>query len=412
MTSVRLAIHPISIRSHLPLRLFALALLLLMLGACGGANSMMLESYLADNQAALAIPASDDTTQVSFEVAPGTPAVTIGANLKAAGIIDDDRLFEAYVRVNDLATRLDAGVFSLSPSMTLIEIVDALQNSRSAGRLITVREGWRLEQTADWLAATDQFSDTIDGVSVQAEAYRAAGLAGPVASAAISDSTSLSTTATTDTAENETAEIHIVRFPFLAAIPQGMSLEGYLFPDTYELPAENPNGVDLIERQLTNFGRQVVPLYNAAIAEGQTTLTLHEVMTIASIVEREAVIAAERPAIARVYLNRVVNEMRLEADPTVQYAMGYQPAANQWWKTPVTLDEYGGVLSPYNTYLNTGLPPGPIASPGLSSIEAVLHPDEHNYLYFVALPDGTGAHVFAETFAEHQVNVNRYLYGN
>ena len=77
----------------------------------------------------------------------------------------------------------------------------------------------------------------------------------------------------------------------------------------------------------------------------------------------------------------------------------------------MTLDEYGGVLSPYNTYLNTGLPPGPIASPGLSSIEAVLQPDEHNYLYFVAVPDGTGAHVFAETFAEHEVNVQRYLYG-
>jgi len=383
-------------------------LLLLVVTACGGANSVMLERYLADNQAALTIPVSSDTTPVIFEVAPGTPAVTIGANLKAAGIIADDRLFEAYVRVNNLATQLDAGVFTLAPSMTMIEIVEALQNSRVAGRLITVREGWRLEQTADWLAATDQFSDTVDGISVQAEAYRNAGLAGPVTSSTISDTTS----PITDTAGANVGTIDTVRFPFLAAIPQGMSLEGYLFPDTYELSINDPSGIDLLARQLTNFGRQVIPLYNAAIAEGRTTLTLHEVMTIASIVEREAVVASERPAIARVYLNRVANEMRLEADPTVQYAMGYQPAADQWWKTPVTLDEYGGVLSPYNTYLNTGLPPGPIASPGLSSIEAVLHPDDHNYLYFVALPDGTGAHVFAETFAEHQVNVNRYLYGN
>ena len=198
----------------------------------------------------------------------------------------------------------------------------------------------------------------------------------------------------------------------IATIPAGMSLEGYLFPDTYELPVENPSGLDLLERQLGNFGRQIVPLYNAAIAEGRTTLTLHEVITVASIVEREAVIAVERPAIARVYLNRIDNNMRLEADPTVQYAMGYQPVADQWWKTPVTLAEYAGVFSPYNTYLNTGLPPGPIASPGLSSVQAVLAPDEHNYLYFVAVPDGTGAHVFAETFAEHEINVQRYMRGN
>lgn len=382
-------------------------LFLSLAAGCGGANSALLENYLADNQAALTIPLSSDTTPVTFEVAPGTPAKSIGANLKAAGLIADDRLFEAYVRVNNLATQLDAGTFALSPSMTLVEIVAALQNSRVAGRMITVREGWRLEQTADWLAATDQFSDTVDGYSPQAEAYRAAALAGPVAATA-----SLSTTQTVSETAQTDGAITVERFPFLAAIPDGMSLEGYLFPDTYELPMDNPQGVDLVERQLTNFGRQVIPLYNAAVAEGRTTLTLHEVITIASIVEREAVIAAERPAIARVYLNRILNQMRLEADPTVQYAMGYQPAADQWWKTPVTLDEYSGVLSPYNTYLNTGLPPGPIASPGMSSIEAVLNPDTHNYLYFVAMPDGTGAHVFAESFEEHQINVNRYLYGN
>lgn len=378
-------------------------LMLLSIAGCGGANSLMLERYLADNEAALSVPAGSDPSTIAFEVASGTPAVQIGANLKDAGLINDARLFEAYVRVNELATRLEAGTFSLSPSMTLIEIVDALQHSRRAGRLITIREGWRLEQTADWLAATDQFSDTVDGVSPQADAYRSTAHAGVVASSPAITSTTVE--AISDGVSRED-------FPFLSTIPAGMSLEGYLFPDTYELPVENPSGVDLVERQLANFGRQVIPLYNAAVAEGRTALTLHEVVTVASIVEREAVIPAERPAIARVYLNRIANDMRLEADPTVQYAMGYQPVANQWWKTPVTLDEYAGVLSPYNTYLNTGLPPGPIASPGLSSINAVLDPDAHDYLYFVAVPDGTGAHVFAETFAEHQINVNRYLYGN
>ncbi len=144
---------------------------------------------------------------------------------------------------------------------------------------------------------------------------------------------------------------------------------------------------------------------------GETDLDLHTVLTVASIVEREAVVPEERPTIAGVYLNRLVNGMRLEADPTVQYAMGYQPQSGQWWKTPVFLEEYTSVISPYNTYLNEGLPPGPIASPGLSSIQAVLAPEVHDYLYFVALPDGSGAHVFARTFEEHSENVRRYLQG-
>jgi UPF0755 protein len=168
---------------------------------------------------------------------------------------------------------------------------------------------------------------------------------------------------------------------------------------------------DVLSRQLDNFAAQVVPAYEEARAAGTTDLDLYSVLTLASIVEREAVIPNERPDIARVYLNRLANNMLLEADPTVQYAMGYQPESGQWWKTPVFLEEYSGVDSPYNTYLYRGIPPGPIASPGLSSIQAVLNPAGHDFLYFVAVPDGTGAHVFATTFEEHVVNVQRYLRG-
>ena len=91
--------------------------------------------------------------------------------------------------------------------------------------------------------------------------------------------------------------------------------------------------------------------------------------------------------------------------------MGYQKATGSWWKTPVSLEEYGGVNSPYNTYLNPGLPPGPIANPGLSSIEAALKPAKHDYLYFVAKPDGSGTHAFAKTFEEQQQNVQKYQQG-
>ncbi|OUC09003.1 hypothetical protein RY27_05590, partial [Litorilinea aerophila] len=196
---------------------------------------------------------------------------------------------------------------------------------------------------------------------------------------------------------------------FLQGRPAGASLEGYLFPNTYEIPAVDGRAEDLLIRQLDTFAAQVVPAYEEAVAAGATDLALYEVLTLASIVEREAVVPAERPAIAGVYLNRLAAGMKLEADPTVQYAMGYQPETGQWWKTPVFLEEYAGVDSPYNTYLYEGLPPGPIASPGLDSVRAVLYPEAHDYLYFVALPDGSGRHVFANTFEEHAENVRRYL---
>ena len=151
-----------------------------------------------------------------------------------------------------------------------------------------------------------------------------------------------------------------------------------------------------------------MPVYWEAVAQDPATPDLHQVLTLASIVEREAVLDEERPTIAGVYLNRLARGMRLEADPTVQYAMGFQPASGQWWKTPVFLEEYSQVDSPYNTYLTTGLPPGPIAAPRLASIRAVLNPEQHDYLYFVAEPGGSGRHIFSRTFEEHLENVKRY----
>jgi UPF0755 protein len=115
--------------------------------------------------------------------------------------------------------------------------------------------------------------------------------------------------------------------------------------------------------------------------------------------------------IARVYLNRLGRGMQLQADPTVQYAMGYQPDTGRWWKAPMFLEEYDGVESPYNTYKVTGLPPGPICSPSLDSVRAVLEPAEHSYLFFVALPDGSGRHAFSTTFEKHLENVRKYQHG-
>jgi UPF0755 protein len=355
------------------LLLFCMALLV---AACEQAE--MHSVYLANNQEALYVPYQNDERPVRFDVEPGTPARAIATNLREAGLIGDTRLFEAYVRANNIAQRLEAGTYLLSPSMTMVEIVEALQNSRAQGIAVTIPEGWRLEQTADYLSE----AEVVDG-----DEYRSMALSG------------------------ELGDLDTSRFEFLNTRPAGASLEGYLFPDTYELPAAGATASDLLNRQLSNFAAQVVPLYEEAVTSGSTDLDLYAVLVVASIVEREAVVPDERPAIAGVYLNRLAIGMRLEADPTVQYAMGYQPAANQWWKTPVFLEEYSRVDSPYNTYLYPGIPPGPIASPGLGSIRAVLYPEEHNYIFFVATPDGTGAHIFAETWDEHVQNVRRYQQG-
>jgi UPF0755 protein len=366
-------------RNHrLPQVLLWTILLWTILGmvAAGCSNDVMLRSYLDSHSAELDQASSVDDSPIRFVVEPGTPARVIAQNLQEAGLIHDAMLFEAYVRLNGLAERLEAGTFILNARMTPVEIAAALQNARAASVAVTIPEGWRLEQTAAYLSE----AEVLDG-----EAYRQQAGSGDL------------------------GELDPGRYPFLMDRPAGTSLEGYLFPDTYELPAEGATVADLLGRQLDNFALKVLPVYEEAARAGSTNMDLYTVLTLASVVEREAVIPGERPAIAAVYLNRLAQGIKLEADPTVQYAMGYQEATGQWWKTPVFLEEYSSVDSPYNTYLYPGLPPGPIASPGLSSIVAVLNPDEHNYLFFVATPEGDGLHVFAETFEEHVENVRKYL---
>lgn len=355
---------------------FLLAAALALLTACDSGSALSV--YLEANRARLSQPAGIDARPVAFTVPPGAPAKAIAQDLQAAGLVSDALLFEAYVRAGGLASRLEAGEYTLNATMTIPEIAAALQNSVAPGVTVAVRPGWRLEQTADYLTR----SGVADG-----EEYRRAALAADLSGLAAEDRQ---------------------RYSFLQFLPAGQSLEGYLYPDSYQLPRDGASAADLLQRQLDEFEQRVMPLYWQAIAQEATALDLHAVLTVASIVEREAVLDEERPLIAGVYLNRLARGMRLEADPTVQYAMGFQPDSGQWWKSPVYLEEYSQVISPYNTYLNAGLPPGPIAAPRLASIQAVLAPAQHDYLYFVAEPGGAGRHVFARTFEEHLENVRRY----
>lgn len=355
------------------------AFLLICGGLIVGCSAESLSSaYLQANSAALHQPLRNEPQPVSFVVPPGATARSIANALQEQGLIADAKLFEAYVRASGLAGRMQAGAYTLSPHMTPVQIAEALLHARPATIQVTIPEGWRLEQIAAGLTA----SGVMDGA-----AYRRLAESG--------DLSSLDADAP-------------ARYAFLAERPAGATLEGYLFPAAYELFADNATPAELLRRQLDAFNEQVMPRYRQTAAGQPRPLTLHQVLTLASIVERETGVDDERPMIAGVYLNRLAQGIPLEADPTVQYAMGYQPATGQWWKSPVYLEEYRNVISPYNTYLNDGLPPGPIANPGLRSIEAVLQPAQHDYLFLMAAADGSGRHVFARTFAEHLENVKRY----
>ena len=173
------------------------------------------------------------------------------------------------------------------------------------------------------------------------------------------------------------------------------SIEGYLMPDTYKFLWQ-VSEEEVIERMVGEFRR----FYNDTLQRRQAELgrSLPEVLTLASIVEGEAVLDIERPIIAGVYLNRLKMRMRLEADPTVQYAL--PEGKRRLTYADLRID------SPYNTYLYYGLPPGPINNPGRKSILAALYPERHSYLYFVA--DGTGGHIFSRNFSEHQKAVRSY----
>jgi UPF0755 protein len=154
---------------------------------------------------------------------------------------------------------------------------------------------------------------------------------------------------------------------------------------------------------LQTFGETYTPEMRARTE--QMGLTMHQVLTLASLVEKEAQVPAERPIIADVYLSRLEEGWRLDADPTVQYAIGYRDG--RWW--PELTGEDLFLDSPYNTYQVDGLPPGPIANPGYASIMAVLEPAETDFMYFVAKHDGTGEHAFAATKEEQDANVELYL---
>lgn len=322
----------------------------------------------------LQVTHTDDARLRPFTIAPGEPALYIAYRLQAEEFIQDADLLNLYLRVHGLDRYLDAGNFLLSGSMTIPEIAAALQAPSYEEVTVTLPEGLRMEEIA--MRLEEHF--VIDRDTFLQAVSR------PREMAIFDD------------------------YTFLADLPPDAGLEGYLFPDTYRFPvrAENPDIV--LAKFLDNFDTRIG---RDRLQGSRTGLAGRELVILASIIEREAVLSEERPLIASVYLNRLdgqcaseVRGLYLESDPTVQFPLGN---AEQGWWPPIQIEDYRRVDSPYNTFLYPGLPPGPIANPGLSSLEAAYAPAQTVYCFFhTAGPDGN--HAFARTYAEHQQNVTRY----
>lgn len=313
---------------------------------------------------ALRTPAGNSIDPVRFEVTPGTSTWQIGQDLYQRGLITDAELFVNYAVAENIAAELEAGTYFLTDTLTIPEIALLLTDSTSSQLPFRILDGWRMEEIADAIDSNGLFGFT--GADFLA-------VVGPGA----------------DVPPDFAAYVDL---------PEGASLEGFLYPDTYLLPP-GVTPVGLRDTLLDTFRERVtVRMVNDTIEQ---SLTIYDIVTLASIAEREAVHPAEYPLIASVYRNRLDEGILLNADPTVQYALSN--TRGSWW-AQISRADYYDVNSPYNTYLYDGLPPSPIANPDIAAIRAAIYPEDTEYLYFRAACDQSGYHEFALTYEEHLEN--------
>jgi UPF0755 protein len=321
----------------------------------------LLRFYLMGNASALDRASGTRLEPTEFQVSEGESATEIIQRLAKLDLISNSFLFRNYLRYRGLDVSIESGRYSLSGSMTLREMAATLQRAIPPQTVLVTLEGWRVEQIAEQISV-------VASLDTAQEFLRAVGT-------------------------------RPVGYSFSASFPDPVWTEGYMFPDTYLLEPE-ATGDEIARMMLDNFENKVNQDLRLGFEE--QGLTLQQGVALASIVEREAIRPEERPLIAGVFLNRLRAGMKLEADPTVQYALGKQEGG-EWWKSPLSLDDLE-TESPFNTYRYPGLPPGPIANPGLDSLIAVAEPEETAFLYFRARCDGSGYHLFATTFEEHLQN--------
>jgi len=338
---------------------FAIALALL-----GTATWQTWNWWLITTAPSASSSAQADAKPINLRVAPGTSAQEIGQDLATLGLIRSARAWSLWTRwttFQDAKGGFQAGTYQLSKTQSLPEIANTIWSGNVTQLSFTIPEGWSMGEMAQYFEQQGFFS---------AKDFLAAA-----------------------------DRVSVAQYPWLPAtspVPGFPRLEGYLFPDTYQIASPvQPDAV--IQQMLDRFEQVALPIYQQQ--KDSTSLTLAQWVNLASIVEKEAVVPEERNRIAGVFTNRLRKEMPLASDPTVEYAFGIKQTPDR----PLLYREVE-TPHPYNTYVNSGLPPAAIASPGKASLEATLNPENTDYLYFVARYDGT--HVFSRTLAEHQTAQN------
>ncbi len=293
-------------------------------------------------------------------IAPGSSAQDISDRLIQAGVLRSRNAWQIWTRLQGgRSGGFQAGSYAVSPQESLPEIAEKIWTGQVVTTGFTIPEGWNIRQMAAYFEEQKFFT---------AQEFLAAIQKFPSSPAA-------------------------AKHPWL---PKNLPIiEGFLFPDTYEIPAGTVTPDQIIEQMIDRFEKVALPIYQANQGKDPLKLDLLQWVTLASIVEKEAVIPQERALISGVFTNRLRTGMSLGSDPTVEYAFGI----TQTPENPLTLTQVR-TPSPYNTYINVGLTPTPIASPGSASLKATLTPQGTDYLYFVARYDGT--HVFSRTLAEHE----------
>ncbi|WP_409251459.1 endolytic transglycosylase MltG [Bacillus sp. SCS-153A] len=313
----------------------------------------------------------DSNKSVNVEIPIGSGVTSIGNILEENGIIKNALIFKYYVKFNN-ESGFQAGNYDLTPAMTLDEIITSLKTGKvmlKAEFKITIPEGMQLDQIAEKIAEKTPYKKEEILKKLDDKSYIQE-LIGKFP----------------DLLNEEEILADAVKHP----------LEGYLYPSTYPFYEEEPSLEAIIEKMVSQT-QDVLTQYETSRVEQD--LTVHELLTMSSLVEEEATEKADRGKISSVFYNRLDAEMPLQTDPTVLYALGEHKSR--------TMYEDLEVDSPYNTYQHRGLPPGPIANAGLSSIEAALKPDNTEYYYFLASKEGTV--YYSETLEEHNEKKAEYI---
>ena len=337
----------------------------------GGAGWVIASSPGSVSRQGVRLGTAKSDEPVYIVIESGDDAAEIGRSLANAGVIDSATSFQRLARITGSERKLAAGEYEFLPGTSTLDAVRRIRDGLTSARVVAVPEGLRLEEIGNLLerrgiVKADEFLTAVNAIAISGTAIDA---------------------------------------DLLQSRPASATLEGYAYPATYSF-RRSTSASEVVLTMVKALSERFTPQLRAeARAQG---LSIHEVLTLASIVEREVVLPEERPLIASVFRNRLQIDMALQADPTVQYAIASRPGSiveYGYWKRSLSAQDLQ-FDSTYNTYTKRGLPPGPIANPGIESIKAVIRPAVTKHLYFVARNDGS--HAFAETFEEHQRNVELY----